>query len=711
MNLHVWPAMKGALLFVFLAIQCSFAAVLEFDAPNLKFRFYEPSSMHITGLVTDYVSTFESEGEISLYIETRLQETYESRKANFDDCLDQGLPKKCIMITDFKGIEAYDISASGPQNDLINDEIKLHYLRFDHDVYVYDFDLNKHVKSDEAVYWSGTTGVKRVSTCESGYTSKIVDSALQTRTLSNGSTEFYTDVWYGCQKTKCECDENLYNFSTQSGNWTILLGGSEIKHYGAVISGEFCEKKYANTNIDFNSFKLTLFDPPNHNYTGTCKRSFEEYETCSADTQEGNPIDCATGQKVQNEIDYQGFGQNPLVYSRYYASKLASELQDNFEGESIAEKNSGWKRSDKPTIERETFGDGAELVTFTFGNRLKRVFFKKQGWSSFQSNPNLTPSTLVEYGAVTRVLFDDKETFNFDLNDSIVNHANDRGGDEYSYEYIDSMISKKSNRFGRYLEFSYDTAGQMSTVTDQNGYEIHYSYDLQGNLISVIYPDETPNELSDNPTKEYLYENLDFPKHLTGIVDENGDRYSWYEYDSDGKAISTTHIDGNDKVEVSYVAPGVAEVSYYVASSSELSRTERLTYTKVSGRYTKSSREIIFCRDCELAKEEWLYTYKGELNYHRDMNGNETYNFSMYGNKSETTEAYGTAEESVTYRDEKNVIENMRSYLRTEQRTGNTISFQLTDHKGRLYRVGVEEFIPEVPIDGCGDECIPPPDE
>ena len=47
----------------------------------------------------------------------------------------------------------------------------------------------------------------------------------------------------------------------------------------------------------------------------------------------------------------------------------------------------------------------------------------------------------------------------------------------------------------------------------------------------------------DNPRKTYLslMKDNNFPSHLTGITDENGDRYATFAYADDGKAVLTEH--------------------------------------------------------------------------------------------------------------------------------------------------------------------------
>jgi YD repeat-containing protein len=61
------------------------------------------------------------------------------------------------------------------------------------------------------------------------------------------------------------------------------------------------------------------------------------------------------------------------------------------------------------------------------------------------------------------------------------------------------------NEFGRTLNFSYDGAGNVISVIDQDGVEVIYQYD-NNNLKKVIYPDNTPLDLNDNHFNEYIFE-------------------------------------------------------------------------------------------------------------------------------------------------------------------------------------------------------------
>ena len=67
------------------------------------------------------------------------------------------------------------------------------------------------------------------------------------------------------------------------------------------------------------------------------------------------------------------------------------------------------------------------------------------------------------------------------------------------------------------------TSVSPNALIDPAGHIVNYNYE-NGNLKTVTYQDAT--------SITYLYENAE--KHyITGIVDENGDRYATFDYDGD----------------------------------------------------------------------------------------------------------------------------------------------------------------------------------
>jgi RHS repeat-associated protein len=106
--------------------------------------------------------------------------------------------------------------------------------------------------------------------------------------------------------------------------------------------------------------------------------------------------------------------------------------------------------------------------------------------------------------------------------------------------------------FGHQLELSY-VDGRLASLTDPEGGVYEYGYSASGMLESVTYPDGT--------TREYHYEDSNNPYALTGITDENGDRYSTFTYSADGLVASTQHAGGYGAYTVQYNADASTTVT------------------------------------------------------------------------------------------------------------------------------------------------------
>ena len=53
-------------------------------------------------------------------------------------------------------------------------------------------------------------------------------------------------------------------------------------------------------------------------------------------------------------------------------------------------------------------------------------------------------------------------------------------------------------------------------------------------------------------SQTYLYENTNLPFALTGIIDEDGNRYATWTYDANGRGLSSQHAGGADLTTISY---------------------------------------------------------------------------------------------------------------------------------------------------------------
>ena len=108
--------------------------------------------------------------------------------------------------------------------------------------------------------------------------------------------------------------------------------------------------------------------------------------------------------------------------------------------------------------------------------------------------------------------------------------------------------------FGHTLTFANDANGRVSQMTVPDGGVYTYAYSsTSNNLISVTYPS--------GAQRQYVYENTAFPNALTGIIDENGQRFATWAYDSQGRAVSSQHAGGVDLTTLTYNSDGSTSVT------------------------------------------------------------------------------------------------------------------------------------------------------
>ena len=266
-----------------------------------------------------------------------------------------------------------------------------------------------------------------------------------------------------------------------------------------------------------------------------------------------NPCNIATGNKLRVETD---IDNGALSFTRYY----------NSQGVNL---NTGLGLQWTHTFQRN-------LIIDTTHNQI--VFESASGRSEEFDliNGNWVPDDDSDYelslesgvGYVLTLPNGARESYGT-INGQIISHT-DTNGQKVTYDYNRfgtgfDYLESVTNHYGHQIVFEYEldpiTAAfliyRINKVTDAFGAVYQYQYDENRNLTTVIYPDTTPSDDTDNPRKIYHYENQDYPNHLTGITDENGERYGNFVYDDDGKAIlselgTTTNSVGQEKIELDF---------------------------------------------------------------------------------------------------------------------------------------------------------------
>lgn len=272
----------------------------------------------------------------------------------------------------------------------------------------------------------------------------------------------------------------------------------------------------------------------------------------------GNPISPGNGNKHQEEVDYVGNGAMPLVFARRYNSQglipdaaIGRRWRHSFDARVVLDAPRDQAVAYRPDGVMHVFvrSGSAWLPDADVPDRLEQrldAAGQPAGWLYRVADADLVET----YGVDGRLL-------------SVANRAGATLTLQYAtHQVTGTVLDRVTDYAGRALAFTYDALGRIAAMTDPAGGLYQYAYHASsGNLVKVTYPD--------GRTREYHYElsgppvpgsAFTFASALTGITDENGVRFATYQYDAQGRAVSTEHAGGVERFTVSYDA-GIATVT------------------------------------------------------------------------------------------------------------------------------------------------------
>ena len=149
----------------------------------------------------------------------------------------------------------------------------------------------------------------------------------------------------------------------------------------------------------------------------------------------------------------------------------------------------------------------------------------------------------------------------FDSSGRVLDVTN-RAGWQLAFTYTDGLLATVTDPGGRKLSFSY-ADGKLTRVDGPGGLFATYTYDAQGQLISV----------SDAVGKRWTYAYTETsptatsPSRLTSVHDANGNLVEEHSYDDEGRVITTRGAGGLQARTLDYVNASTTRVTTPVADS------------------------------------------------------------------------------------------------------------------------------------------------
>ncbi|SIR04075.1 YD repeat-containing protein, partial [Aquipseudomonas alcaligenes] len=322
----------------------------------------------------------------------------------------------------------------------------------------------------------------------------------------------------------------------------------------------------------------------------------------------GNPINFAIGNKFQAETDYSAKGSSALSFTRSYNSL------------------DGLWRHGFSTYLRFA---GTQYVSVVMHHG-RESFFTVSGTT-------ITP-TSADLGVLTKVgtagwqyISTDNERFTFNTAGKLTQWSNAQGA-VHQFAYAGSQVTVTDN-LGNSLTFTEDANKQPLTLT-ASGVQITYGYNANKRLTSV-----TKVMGGQTTQRQFHYEDPRNNSWLTGITDELGVRYATWSYDDKGRAISSEHADGADKVTVAYNADGTVSVT------NELGKVAKYSFQYIKGVRRITSIQGEPSANCPNSNSSFTYDSNGLLKTKTDNKGVlTTYTYNARGLEISRTEASGTAQ-------------------------------------------------------------------
>lgn len=506
----------------------------------------------------------------------------------------------------------------------------------------------------------------------------------------------------------CDARRILVNWATpltfepDGENGICKYGPMAHQYLAFPYNGMYCPKGFGAQNITeitqcggTDTDHLPHFKGPN----ATCFRigpdEGKNAGPCPGGCVGDDPVNPGTGNKFQTEPDYSGTGPSPLKFERTYNSRGSDSAAKVVSPTSFVTNESPvgakWTHNYNLGVSVEsTSAISTATVSRPDG---KSYFFSSTGgaWSADSDISDRLERLTDAGGVLTGWRFTTKsdQVELYDAGGKLLSITS-RSGISQTMAYSDAatlpaiapaagLLIAVTDSFGRQLNFTYDSLSRINTMTDPAGQMYRYAYDAKYNLTSVAYPDATPANTTDNPTRVYHYESSSLINALTGITDESNIRFSTYGYDSSNRATLSQRAGGVGKVTLAYGA------NTTVTDAVNTVRTFGFSTALGAVRNTSISLPCVTGCSGSAAKG---YDANNNVSSTTDFNGRQTtFVFDLARNlETSRTEAFGTPRARTittqwhpTYRTPTQIDEPGRRTTSTHDANGNVLTNTVLD--------------------------------
>ena len=351
--------------------------------------------------------------------------------------------------------------------------------------------------------------------------------------------------------------------------------------------------------------------------------------------QAANPVHTATGNKYQLEVDYTGGGQsNDLRLERSYNSLGDVGAIEQFGLVATVAGNFGnrWRHHYQRTL---TLSDGLTVssVIAVRGDGRSLYYSRPVGQTPWSGEPDvqdqlqeILDGTGLRTGWRYPVAADESIEL-YDTTGKLLSITS-RLGKTTTLTYSDAttpisiapragLLITVTDAFGHALNFVYDSLARITSVTAPGGATFTYGFDTNNNLVSVTNPD--------TKQRQYFYNepqytgNISLPNFLTGITDENTQRFSNFTYNTSKQAIQSEHAGAVDRFVFTFDPTGTSTTIV-----DPLGTTRTNTFQTIFGTLKVASRAQPAASGTGTVTSATTFDANGNPTSRTDFNANRT---------------------------------------------------------------------------------------
>ena len=328
----------------------------------------------------------------------------------------------------------------------------------------------------------------------------------------------------------------------------------------------------------------------------------------------GDPISVGTGNLFESVADYSTAGPNPLSFTRYYNS-LGSAIYPNTFATTLGV---NWRGTyDRYLLITPATGQATSVIAERPDGQAIMFTFNGSTWTTDTD----VDATLTQSGS-TWTLKDHNDTvFSYtglSTGEGLLKSITLRNGYTQNLTYSSTQLQTVTDSYNRQLSFTYYSNGMLETVTTPDSLVLTYGFTAatSGNQLTSLSYNTNPVT-----SQTYVYGDSAFPFALTGIIDENNNRFATWTYNSSGQGLTSRHGTGSstaDLTTLTYNSNGTTTVTnaFGVADTYTFSTLQSVPkVTEISRAKTNTTAA---------ATRQFGYDASGYLNSETDWNGNQT---------------------------------------------------------------------------------------